>query len=148
MTAGTLLAEVALVHVVFLVTIDAFLADVAIFARQVTLLARDRHVQSHEREAREVVIEAHVRTPALRRVALVAAGAERAEVHIARLVAADAFRAELLRGDRRGVTDMAADLGVLADQRPFRVARVIEVGRLPGLVAVALVALLAEAPGV
>ena len=147
MAAAAVLAEVALVHVILAVAVDALLADVAIFACQVALLARYGHMQPDEREAREVVVEADVRAPTLRGVALVAAGAEGAEVHIARAVTGDAFGAELLGRDRRGVADVTADLGVLADERPLRVAGVIEGRGLPGLVAVAFVALLTEATG-
>ena len=146
--ASAVLAEIAFVHIVMAMAADALVVNIVILPCQVALLARDRHVQSHEREAREVVVERDVCAPALRCVALVAASAERAEVHIACLVAADTVRAELLGGDRRGVTDVTADLGVLADQRPLRIARVIEGRGLPGLVAVAFVALLTEATGV
>src|SRR5215469_1325759 len=43
--APTVLAEIAFVHIVLAVAVDAFLADVAIFTGQVALLARDGHVQ-------------------------------------------------------------------------------------------------------
>src|ERR1700751_501128 len=99
-TAGTLLAEVALVHIVLLVAVDTLLADLAVLARQMTLLAGHRDVQPDQREAREVVVESQMRTPALGRVALITAAAEGTQVHIARLVAAAAVAAELLRGNR------------------------------------------------
>ena len=99
----------------------------------------DFRVQPDEREAREVVVEGDMRAPALRRVALVAASAERPQVHIARAMAADALRAELLGRGGCGVTDVAAHLGVLADQRPLGIACVIEGRGFPGLVAVTLV---------
>ena len=68
-------------------------------------------------------------------------------MHIARPMAADAFRAELLGRGGCSVTDVTADLGVLAEERPLGIACVIEGRGLPGLVAVALVTLLTEATG-
>src|SRR5438552_2274526 len=91
MAALAVLAEIALVHVILLVAVDAFVADLAILAGEVTLLTRHRHVQTDQREFRQVVIEAHARAPALRRVALIALLAEAAGVHIVRPMAAHAL---------------------------------------------------------
>ena len=98
---------------------------------------------------RQVMIEADAGAPALRGVALIAFLAE---------LARRARRCErwqpkqslpqLLRGHGRGVAGVTVDLLVPPDERPLGVARVVEGRRLPLLVAVAVAAVLAEAPGV
>src|SRR2546429_2555554 len=148
MAALAVLAEIALVHVILLVAVDALVADLAILAGEVTLLARHRHVQTHQREFRQVVIEAHARAPALRRVALVALLAEAAGVHIVRPMAAHALGRQLLRHHVRRVAGVAGDLLVLPGEGPRGVAGVVEARRLPFLAAVADAAVLAEATGV
>src|SRR5258705_8370474 len=97
MAARAVRAEAALVDVVALVAVDALRADVAIRARDMALLAGNGDVQADEREARQVVIEAHVLVPACGRVARGAVLAELAGVHVARAMAADAFGWKLLR---------------------------------------------------
>src|SRR5205823_5803873 len=142
--AVAVLAEVALVHIILLVAVDALVADLAILAGEVTLLARHRHVQTDQREFRQVVIEAHARAPALRRVALIALLAEAAGVHIVRPMAAHALGRQLLRHHVRRVAGVAGDLLVLPGEGPRGVARVVEARRLPFLAAVADAAVLAE----
>ena len=74
--APAVLAEIAFVHIVLAVAVDALLADLAIRACQVALFARHGDVQPDQREAGEVVVEGDVRALALGRVALIAAGTE------------------------------------------------------------------------
>jgi hypothetical protein len=76
MATAAVLAKVAVVGVVALVAIDTGMADVAVLARQVALLARHGHVQADQRIAGEVVIKAHALTPAGRCVALGAVAPE------------------------------------------------------------------------
>src|SRR5947207_2426248 len=140
--AVAVLAEVALVHIILLVAVDALVADLAILAGEVTLLARHCHVQTDQREFRQVVIEAHARAPALRRVALIALLAEAAGVHIVRPMAAHALGRQLLRHHVRRVAGVAGDLLVLPGEGPRGVARVVEARRLPFLAAVADAAVL------
>src|ERR1700730_19227719 len=121
--SSAVLAEVALVHVVLLVTVDALVADVAVLARQMALLAWNRDVQADQRKLREVVIETHTGAPALRRVAVIAFLAEMAGVHVVRPVAAQALGGQLLRGHTRGMAGMTGDLLVLAHEGPLGVAR-------------------------
>src|SRR6266566_2267223 len=148
MAAITLAAVLPEVHVVFLVAVDALVADLAILAGEVTLLARHCHVQTDQREFRQVVIEAHATAPALRRVALIALLAEAAGVHIVRPMAAHALGRQLLRPHVRRVAGVTADLLVPPGEGPRGVARVVEARRLPFLAAVADAAVLAEATGV
>src|ERR1700730_3010336 len=53
--SGAVLAQVALVHVVLLVTVDTLVADIAVLAGQMTLLAGNRDVQADQGKFREVV---------------------------------------------------------------------------------------------
>src|SRR6266513_2086417 len=146
--ASAVLAQIALMHVVLAMAVDTLLADVAVLAGQMALLARNRDVQTHQRKAREVVIEAHAGAPASRRVALIAFLAELAGVHVVRPVAADAFGGQLLRRHARGMAGMTRDLLVTADEGPLGVARMVKARGLPLLVAMTGAAVLAEAAGV
>src|SRR5205823_540118 len=146
--SSAVLAQIPLVHVVLAMAVDTLLADVAVLAGQMTLLARNRDVQADQRKAREVVIEAHAGAPARRRVALIAFLAELAGVHVVGPVAAHAFGGQLLRRHARGMAGMTPDLLVTADEGPLGVARMVEARGLPLLVAVAGAAVLAEAGGV
>src|SRR2546430_7607698 len=106
--SSAVLAQIALVHVVLAMAVDTLLADVAVLARQMTLLAWNRDVQAHQRKAREVVIEAHAGAPARRRVALIAFLAELAGVHAGRPVAALGFGGPLSRRHARGMAGVTA----------------------------------------
>src|SRR3989440_4349710 len=70
--ASAVLAQIPLVHVVLAMAVDTLLADVAVLAGQMALLARNRHVQAPQRKAREGVIEAHTGAPAPPRGGLIA----------------------------------------------------------------------------
>src|SRR5882762_7385799 len=125
-TPGAFLPQSPFVDIVLLVTLDAFVAHVFVLARDVALLARHRDMQAHEREFRQVVVEAHPGAPALGRMTLSAVRAELAEVHIAGAMAGDAVFRQLLGCHDRGVTGMTVDLLMAPDQLPVPVARVIE----------------------
>src|SRR5437879_2752540 len=103
MTPGALLPQSPFVVIVFLVTVDTFVAHVCVLPRDVALLARHRDVQAHEREFRQVVVEAHGGAPALGRMTLSALRAELAEVHVAGAMAAPTvFRQRLDEIPARG----------------------------------------------
>src|SRR5256884_9570054 len=116
-------------HVVLAMAVDTLLADVAVLAGQMALLARNRDVQTHQRKAREIVIEAHAGAPARRRVALIAFLAELAGVHVVRPVAAHAFGGQLLRRHARGMAGVAPALLVPAGEGPPWVARRVKASR-------------------
>src|SRR5215472_4880417 len=56
MAPRAVLAEVALVDVIFLMAVDALVPDVPVGTREMALLARHRHVQADQRELGQVVI--------------------------------------------------------------------------------------------
>ena len=134
--------------VVALVAVVAAVADVAIFARAMTLLAGHGDVQAHQRKAGQVVIECDGGLPALGGVALLALRTQLACVNVAGAMATGAVGRQLLLRDDRRMTGVAGDLLMPARQIPVPVAGVVECRRLPLLVAVALLALCAEAAGV
>src|SRR5579871_4598332 len=100
MTTRTVHAEVAFVDIVLAVAVDALLAHVAIFACQMTLLAWHRNVQPDQWKVREVMVERHMSAPAFRRVAVIAAGAQGSQMHIAGAMAVYALHAEFLCSHR------------------------------------------------
>src|SRR2546429_403108 len=130
--SSAVLAQIALVHVVLAMAVDTLLADVAVLARQMTLLAWNRDVQAHQRKAREVVIEAHAGAPARRRVALIAFLAELAGVRVLRLVTAGALARQLVLEIARAVAVVAGDAVVHALERETGLLLVIELRVLPG----------------
>src|ERR1700730_10390231 len=112
-----------------------------------TLLTRNSHVQAEKWKFRQVVVEVCYRFPTLRNVALLTPDSEPGPVHIARPMTTAAVRRKFLTTERSRVTGVAVQLGVLSNELPVSVARVIECGRLPLLVAVTLGAVASEAPG-
>ncbi len=85
--------------------------------------------------------------PAFGRVALLALRSQLPGVNITGAMTARAIGRELLGGDDRGMTDMTADVLVLAGQLPVAVLRVVEAGGLPLVIAVTMLALRSEAAG-
>src|SRR6185295_11019080 len=73
--------------------------------------------------------------------------AELSSMHVARAVTVHARGLEVLCGEVRGVAGVADNFLVPSLERPLGIARVIERDGRPLLVAVARVALHAEAPG-
>ena len=86
-TAGAFLPKPSLVNVIPRMAVDASLADVLEFRRQVTLLAGHRHVQTQQGKAAQVMIEARG-LPSGGSVALVAVRAERSSMYVTRAVTA------------------------------------------------------------
>lgn len=145
MAARAVVAESPLVKVIRTVAVDAAFAGVLVSARHVTLLARHRHMQADEREGREVMVEIRIGAPSRRRVTLRAVDAELPGMHVRCTVTADAARFELLLGNVRSVARVTGHLLVSSFERPSAIARMIEYSRQPLLVAVARIALAAEA---
>lgn len=143
--AGAVAAQATFVKIIWPMAVDATGAGILVRARDVTLLARHRHVQADEREAGQVVIEVRAGTPALRRVTLSAVDSEFSGVDVAGAVTAEAIRRELLARDIGRMASMAGHFLVQSLERPPSIARVIERCRQPFLVAVAGLALVAEA---
>ncbi len=142
------LTQIALVNVVAAVAVDAAAAYVPILARRMTLLARHRDVQAHEREIRKVVVEGHRRSPAVRRMTARAVDAELAGVHVACTMAAKAILGELLVRDGGRVAGVTVELFVLTEECPVPVTDVVEGRRLPFLIPVTLATSRTEATGV
>lgn len=148
MAAGALVTEAAVVSVVRAVTVDAGLRGTLVCARDMALLARDRYVQADQGKICEVVVERDVQAPAGWRVALGAIAAELPRVNVARPVAGGAIASEVLSCENACVTRVAVHLLVASFERPLGVSRVIEGGRQPLLLAVAVLAGASEAAGV
>lgn len=144
MTGGAVGPEAALVHV------TAAVAAVAVARRALerlgwmALRASDNDMQAEERKIRHIMIEADVRVPLGRRVALVAHSPESAAVHVIGSMAAGTFDRELLIFDNRCVARVAVDTRVRPLESEFE-TRMIECAHVPGFVAVASRAVGAEA---
>lgn len=100
MAFGALLAQRSLVDVILLVAGDALLADIPIFPREMTLLARYGYVQAQQWKAGQVVIEVDARRPAIGRMTLVTSVAQVACMNIAGPVTTRAFVRQFLAGHR------------------------------------------------
>ena len=146
MAAFAFLAESALVNVIARMAIDARGRRPVEGQRRVALSAADDPMQSQQREFRQVVIENDIASPGSLAMTCFAAALEPAAVRILTAMAARAVLGELLGRRRRGVTRMAVDLGVYADQRKLGFPRMIIGDRPPSLVIMAVFALDAE-PG-
>jgi hypothetical protein len=80
-------------------------------------------------------------------VALLTPDSEPGRVHIACPMTTAAVRRKFLVTESGRVTGVAVQLGVLSSELPVSIARVIECGRLPLLVAVTVGAVASKAPG-
>lgn len=147
------MAIVALLTEASVMLVRGFVAAVAVCGgtcvrrRKVALLTRHGDVLTDQREGTQVVIEAHLRAPAVDAVAAVALPSELARVHVVRSVTVGALRAELLRRDVCGVACMTVHLPMLALQ--LEADRIVVKARvLPALRRMAAVACDAEASGV
>src|SRR5215472_16895278 len=94
------------------------------------------------------MVELDVGPPAGGVVTLLAIAAEAAGMHVAAAVAADAFGAELLGGDRCRVALVAGHFLVPSEQRPVGIARVVEVRGFPLVTVVTIAAVTTQAAGV
>lgn len=135
-------------YVVALVAVVAAVAGIEIFACAMTLLASHGDVQAHQREARQVVIECDGGLPTFGGMALLALRTQLACVDVAGTMATGAVGRQFLFRNDRGMTGVAGNLLMPSRQVPVPVAGVLEGWRLPFIVAVALIALCAEATGV
>ena len=94
------------------------------------------------------MIEAHPGPPTLRGVTLIASRAQFTDVNIAGTVAIGAVCRQFLGGHAGRVARMTIDFDVTTGEFPMSVTVVVEVRRLPFLVAVTLAAIVTEAPRV
>ena len=101
--------------------------------RAMAFLARYDGMQPNKREARDVVVESDLLTPAGLVVALGTADAELALVGVVLLVTPDACRRELVAIEISLVTGITLDLGMGAKQREFRRLGVVEAHARPRL---------------
>lgn len=113
MTALAFLAEPTLMYVIMRMTFHAFRRCAVEGQRRVTLRATYHTVQSQQRIAREIMIENDIGVPSLLAVAGIAAAFELAAVRIFTAMTPHAILGQFLGFYRRGVTDMAINLGVL-----------------------------------
>ena len=143
----TALAQGALVDVHLLMTRKAVLMRILISPGRMALAAGDDDVLPEEGELRQVVIEMDVVAPSLRRVTLSAVRAELSEMNITDAMTIGALLAHLLTRQRRSVTGGASYLGMQAGQCPVSIAIVVERGRFPRRIAMALATILTEARG-
>ncbi len=95
------------------------------------LLARDDGMLPKKREARKIVVEGHLLTPARLVVALLAGGPKLAGVGVVLFVTGETGCSELFLVEIAGVAGFAAGVCVSSLQRKFRRASVIEAHRLP-----------------
>lgn len=102
-------------------------------------------MQSEERKVRQIVVELDLAAPAFGRMTLLAARTQLRAVHVTRAVATHAIVRKLLPCYLGRVTGMAVELFVLAHERPVSIAAVLKIGGLPGVVAMTLATVFAEA---
>src|ERR1700722_7869720 len=138
------LAEPAFVHVIVAVAVDARKRRLVERQRRMALRAAHHPMQPEQREIGEVVIKYDVGAPGFLAVAGFATALELAAVRVFAAVAARAVLRQFLGCDRSGVTGVAIDLGVRADQREFVLPGMVVVLHLPVIIVVAVLAFLAE----
>ena len=134
---GAVLAQSAIVDIVLRVTSQAIFGCVVEFLRGVALPAGDDNMQSGQRILRLIVIEGHV-LPFGRVVALLAFLAQRSAVGLVGTVAVDTLGAKLLILRDARVAYMAIELRVRANECELEFDQVIEVGDLPGVIAMTI----------
>lgn len=115
------------------------------FQRAMALRTTGHGVQAKQREIREFMVEHQVAVPVLLAVAGIATLLQRTTVRLVGPMAGGAVALEFLLLDDGGMADMAAELGVHADEREPGLDGVIVVDRLPLFIAVAGLALHAQA---
>lgn len=142
------LAETAFMDIIRLMATVTVGLGIFELLREMALFAGHGDMQPHQRKVAQIVIEAHLATPRIRDMALVALTTQLAGMRVLRAMTTNTGRTQLLRGDIGGMTGVAVQFGMRSGQRKFSIARVIEAGRLPVGTVVALLALLAHAPGV
>lgn len=146
-TSSAPVAERTLVVVVDLVTSDALRRCTAVATVRMALFAAHGSVQSHQREAGEVVVEAHLVAPARLTVASGAISPHAAGMDVVCLVAAEAFLGQFLGLGTGRVASMAAQLFVFAVQRVLVLGEMVVFHWLPTIRLVAGCAVVTEAAG-
>ena len=147
MTGVALLAQAALVHVIVRMALHALQWSVVEGQCGVALRATDDTMHPEQWELSQIVVEYNVGGPGVLSMAGFAAALELAAMRILTAMASTAVLWQCLPRNHRGMTGVAIDLGVRAEQRKVRFFRVIVGHRLPFLVVVAIIALLTESPG-
>ena len=148
MAAIAFLAEPPLVHVIVRVAIDAGQRCPVEGQRCVTLRTGRDPVQPQKRKIGQVVVECQIGAPCPLAMAGLASGLELAAVRVCAAMATGAVPGELLARNGRGVTGVAIDLGVCAEQRKLVSPGMIIVDYAPAFVIVTVAALRTEARGV
>ena len=123
---GAFGTERRLVDIVFDVAVDALIRRVVESERRVAILADDLIVLAEQREAREVVIEAHALVPVDLDVATRAIVAELTFVRVVVGVTTDTLGRRQCIGYRLDVAIGALDIRMRAEQREVRIDCVIE----------------------
>jgi len=134
MAFAAILAETAVVYVVFSVTAHTVLGRIVEALTGMTLAATDDDMQAGERILRLIVIEVHF-LPLGGRMALLALLAQRAAVRLVGAMAVAALRAQLLVLRHAGVAGVTVDVGVCAFEGEFETGEVIESRDAPDIVA-------------
>ncbi len=132
---SAVLAQTSLVNIILCMTIDALLGGLLEPLRRVTLTASDNHMESEQREAREVVIESYIVPPGLP-VTLLALRAQCSAVRLVGPMAASAFGAELLILRDARMTSVAIEVRVRPLEREVKSCRVIEARHPPAIISV------------
>jgi len=148
MTGVALLAQAALVNVILRMALDALQWGLIEGQGGVALRAADDAMHPEQWESGQIVVEHNVGGPGVLSMAGFAAALELAAVRVLAAMASSAVLGEFLLRNHRGMTRVTVDLGVRPDERKVRLFRVIVAHRLPFLVIVAVVALLAKTRGV
>ena len=144
---GAAIAQRTFVVVVGLVAGDALGGRPTIPAVRMALFAAHRSVQTHQREAGKVMVEANLVTPSRLPVASGAVTSHTASMDVIRLMAAEAFFGEFLSLGARRVAIVAGQLFVLAVQRVLVFGQMVVLHRLPAIRLVAGGAVVTEAAG-
>ena len=144
MTVIALLAQAALVNVILRMALDALQWGLVEGQCRVALRTADDAMHPEQWESGQIVVEHDVGGPGALSMAGFAAALELAAVRVLAAMASSAVLGEFLLRNHRGMTRVTVDLGVRPDERKVRLFRVVVGHRLPFLVIVAVVALLAK----
>ena len=144
MTKTALRTQPSFVHVIRLMAIIASHRRLLVRRRQMAFLTGRYRMQPDERETSEVMIEKHLRPPALLVMTSLTLLSFLSPMNVIRLMAPVAAGAQLVPLLACGVTKLALQCGVRAAQRKLGVLAVIECHTVPSGLLVALTAVLPE----
>ena len=147
MTSSAPVAECPLVVVVRLVARDALGWRTAVTAVSMALFAAHGSMQTHQREAGEIVIEADLVAPARLAMTSGAIPPHATGVYVIGLMAAEALFGKLLRLGAGRVASVASQLLVFAVQRVLVLGEMVVFHRLPAIRLVAGGAVVTKAAG-